>query len=306
MGSATDEIEAIDGGRATRLDRRAGIREEASFFGADEARIFGVLHAPVDEAVGGVVICPPLYAEFVRNYRREVLLARALASRGVAVQRYHSRGTGNSEGDPASHAFETCVHDATAAVAELRARAGVDRIGVLGTRWGSVVAMATAVRSGDGPLVLWEPAIDPSRYLRDVFRGRSVSDLKNAARGGAVAGDPLEELRANGVVDILGYAFHRTLYESVLAHPLDGELGSRPRSVLIVQLGDGRGVGRDASALVDRMRSMGCAVERRSISGREAWWFGGELAQREEERVWAGSLVDLTTAWFTRRLEEER
>jgi hypothetical protein len=139
-----------------------------------------------------------------------------------------------------------------------------------------------------------------------VFRGRSVSDLKNAARGGSVAGDPLEELRANGVVDILGYAFHRTLYDSVLAHPLDGELGSRPRSVLIVQLGDGRGVGRDASALVDRLRSIGCTVEHRSISGRETWWFGGELAQREEERVWAGSLVDLTGAWFTRELEEER
>jgi pimeloyl-ACP methyl ester carboxylesterase len=306
MGSVTGDIEAIDGGRATRLDQRAGIREEASFFGADHARIFGVLHAPVGGVLGGVVVCPPLYAEFVRNYRREVLLARAFASCGVAVQRFHHRGTGNSEGDPADHTFEAYVDDAMTAVAELRARADVDRIGILGTRWGGVVAMAAAARSGDGPVVLWEPVIDPSRYLREVFRGRSISDLKSAARGGAVAGDPLEELRANGVVDILGYEFHRALYESAQGHPLEGELGSRQRPVLIVQLGDGRGTGRDASALIGRLRSIGCAVEHRWVPGREAWWFGGELAQREEERVWAASLVSLTTAWFARTLEEER
>ena len=277
-----------------------GARESAGFFTSGEARLFGVLHEP-PEAVGGVVICSPMYAELIRNYRREILLARQLAEQGIAVQRFHPRGVGNSHGQPSEITFETLHEDTLSAAEELRARTSVPRIAFLGTRWGAVIATAAAARFGDAPLALWEPTVDAARYLREIFRGKSVSDLKNAARGGLTADDPIHELDEKGAVDILGYAFHRRLYDSILAHPLMDEFGSQPRSVLVAQLGDGRGVGRDASRLVERLTLIGCEIETEAIAGREAWWFGGELVQRDEERVWGAALVERTTEWMIRQ-----
>ena len=51
--------------------------------------------------LGGVVACPSIYQDLFAGYRDEVLLARSLAARGIAVQRFHYRGAGHSDGDVA-------------------------------------------------------------------------------------------------------------------------------------------------------------------------------------------------------------
>jgi len=84
---------------ATRLDAGGSI-EEASFIGPEGRAMFAFLHLPDGAPVlGGLVVCSPMDAETLRHYRKEVLLGRMLAPRGVAVLRFHYRGAGNSDGD---------------------------------------------------------------------------------------------------------------------------------------------------------------------------------------------------------------
>src|SRR5688572_13786249 len=91
-------------------DPQGGFRQETGFF-ADG--IFGSrtipLHVPIR---GGVVVCPPLFIDIHRTARLEVLLARELAARGLAVQRFSYRGTGFSGGDDADLDVSRMLEDA--------------------------------------------------------------------------------------------------------------------------------------------------------------------------------------------------
>ncbi|HWC32893.1 MAG TPA: hypothetical protein VG709_07175, partial [Actinomycetota bacterium] len=62
----------VSSGPAVRVDDASRIVERVGFFGEGADRLFGVLHAPSDGARAGVVVCPPVYAEFEKNYRSEV------------------------------------------------------------------------------------------------------------------------------------------------------------------------------------------------------------------------------------------
>ncbi|MDP8959415.1 MAG: alpha/beta hydrolase, partial [Actinomycetota bacterium] len=126
--------------------------EEAWWFGPDGQRLFGFLHLPEGRPRAGIVVCSPLHAEFLRNYRREVLVARALAARGFAVQRFHYRGTGSSDGQASEATYETMRQDALLAAGHVLERSGATRLGFLGTRWGALVAAAGAAGFPGAPL----------------------------------------------------------------------------------------------------------------------------------------------------------
>jgi alpha-beta hydrolase superfamily lysophospholipase len=138
---------------AIRLDPASSTTEEAGFFGAAPERMFGGFVLPTRPA-GAVLISSSLYAEQARNYRREVILARALARRGIASFHYHYRGTGHSDGDAAALTFGSMVADAREAVGILRERVGDVSLGFIGTRLGGYVAASMAGEAPHAPLAL--------------------------------------------------------------------------------------------------------------------------------------------------------
>jgi len=73
-----------DAGR--RIYVGTGTLEEVGFLGPPGQRVVASTHLPAGEAIGGLVICSPLYAEFLHNYRKEVIFARSLADAGLAVR----------------------------------------------------------------------------------------------------------------------------------------------------------------------------------------------------------------------------
>jgi acetyl esterase/lipase len=278
---------------ATRIDDRAGIAEEARFFGEAEELLYGCLHRPLGRVLGGVVICCSIHAELQESYRSEVLLARALARRGLAVQRFHYRGAGHSDGDPAQMTFERMRADALAAVARLRDDAGVSRPALLGARLGGLVA-AAAARDLDGALVaLWEPVQDPARYFREAVRARLIHRLRTGEAGG-----PGGELGGASVVDILGYPVHRALYDSACARTLAGELSDRPRPVLLVQLSRSRDLRPDHRRLIDALGAAGLQVEVRIVAEQPGWWFARGTAHS------LGPAGAATMGWLVDRLTE--
>ena len=221
-----------------RIDPALSIREEVGFFGTPGARLFGSRAEPLDPPLRGLVVCSPIHADAIKQYRREVLFGRALASAGFAVQRFHYRGFGNSDGEGRDVTFAAMRDDAIAAGDELRARSGVGELSYLGIGWGGLVA-AAAIKSSAMPIALWQPVLDAPAFFTTAMRARAIGALKEAEGKRTTEEDLLEELRDEGSIDVLGYSIDRTLFESSSEVELASSLLQRPRQVLLLQVAKG-------------------------------------------------------------------
>jgi len=138
---------------------------EMPFFFGPDAGLFGMYHAPSFPARRAMLMCPPLGQDLIRCHRLYRQLAQALAEEGMAVLRFDYFGTGDSAGDSAEVDWERCVSDAIAAAAELRRRAGVDRVVAFGARLGGSVALTAAERAHFSEVVAWDPVLDGGSYV---------------------------------------------------------------------------------------------------------------------------------------------
>ena len=282
--------------RAVRVDQGLGIREVVEFFGPNAERLAGSTHLPLGEVSGGVVVCSSICNDFMVNYRREVMLARAMAGQGLAVQRFHYRGTGNSDGDSSETSFETMREDALGAAEHLQAASGTDRLAFVGTRMGGLVAASAARSRPKSPLALLEPTAEGARFFRDGFRARAAHAIKEGRREAVTTEDLMRELARNGAIDVLGYSIDRLLYETASGRRLAEELSEHRGPVLLVEL-DGKGELRpEYRRLVSDLAEQGIEVEARSVGGRESWWFMDEQIRPE-----AGSL-EAVVVWLSNRL----
>lgn len=274
-----------------------GATERAAFFGPG---IFGISHLPPGRATGGLVICSPVFAEFRRNYRREVGLARSLAAHGVAVQRFHYRGTGNSAGKGSDTTLATMQADGLAAARWLRQQAGDLRLAFMGTRLGALAAAGAAARLPGAPLALWEPVIEQGPYLRDAFMAKVIRDLKEGRSGSRSVEELLEDLRRDGEMDVLGYSVDWPLLGSIQEHSLPQEVGPDPRPLLLVQIG-GSELRSQFRALVTRWETGGFPVDTEVVPWQEAWWFERGARQEESGTLISETLISATQAWVERR-----
>lgn len=285
--------------RVIQADARGALREEVGFFGHG-SQMFGSIHLPQGEIRAGVLICSPFQSEFLANYRREVRLARTLAARGLAVGRFHYRGTGHSDGEGSEVTFATMRADAEEAVTWLRHRADTPVLAFVGTRWGALIAAGVAAEATDAPLALWDPTVDADRYFEEVFRFRQMSRLSLGKAGPRRR--PAEEIEEAGFADVFGFRIDRAIVESSRGRMLGRELASTPRPVLLVQVDPGEGLREEYEDLVSWWRHAGFAVDVRLIPGQEAWWFPGtqwraSAAERSE------TIVAETADWLAGHLE---
>jgi alpha-beta hydrolase superfamily lysophospholipase len=138
------------------------------WFGPEDRRLFGWLHAPAGGVHAGVVLCPPLGYEYVCAYRTYVLLARRLTEAGFAVLRFDYDGTGDSVGDDQDPArVDAWLASIRAAVEDMRGR-GVDELALVGMRAGALLAAVAAETCKVSDLVLWDPATSGRSYLREM------------------------------------------------------------------------------------------------------------------------------------------
>lgn len=275
-----------------RDDPSAGVREVAAYIGPGQ-RLLGVTYTPLDASPrGGVVICSSLHAEFLANYRKEVLLARRLASAGFAVQRFHYRGEGNSLGSPDEVTLTGLRQDVVAASERLRECSGLDQVAVVATRLGALVA----AEESSGPIVLWEPVLEARHYFREAFRARRMRELKDGMAVPSSAKVLEDQLEQDGSTDVLGYTIHRSLFRSLASQRL--ALGEPARSVLLVQIAKASELRKEYSAAADSWRSAGHTVETAVVSEDESWWFVGEDWQPEERRPQTTTLMGTTLDWL--------
>jgi pimeloyl-ACP methyl ester carboxylesterase len=94
--------------------------------------------------------------EFLAGHRPYLVLADALARKGIAVLRYDKRGIGKSTGDFAGATTEDFSADADAALAYLKGRKEIlrEKVGVVGHSEGGLIAPILAARGAVAWIVL--------------------------------------------------------------------------------------------------------------------------------------------------------
>jgi hypothetical protein len=288
---------------SVRVDPVAGLRERAEFFGPDAA-LFGITHEPLSPPRGGLLICQPLHAEVLRNYRREVFLGRTLAAAGYVVLRFHYRGAGHSAGATTDLTFETMRDDAMVAAEHLAAR--TPAMAVLGTRLGGLVAAAVGNKLGAAPVALWEPVAKPSRWFREVLRARRIGQLKQVEGPAPVAGSLMHEMEERGQIDVLGYPVAWNLHQSIAGLDLTETLGDAARHVLVVEMSRATRLRREYADLAAGWQAAGCDVETHALGYQEAWWFAGTKREVGDIEDASARLVDLTSGWVQASLAAPR
>jgi len=180
--------------------------EHTFAFDAGRARLIGVLHraeGPGSSRGVVVVVGGPQYR--VGSHRQFVLLARALAQRGIPTLRFDQAGVGDSDGDPAG--FENLASDLHDAIDELQKHEpGVERVCVWGLCDGASAALMYAASDPRvDRLVLLNPWVRSEGSLAqayiDNYYGRR---LRNPAFWRRILTNPVALLRG-----LLGYADNR-------------------------------------------------------------------------------------------------
>lgn len=211
------------------------------FFGPSDRPLFGLFTRGVangaESPAGGeeraVLLCHAIGSEYMRAHRAFRQLTTLLNRAGLHVLRFDYSGTGDSSGAGDESTLERWLDDVDWAIDEAMDTAGVDRLDIVGLRWGaSLGALAARDRDEVRRLVLWDPIVTGASYF-DV-----------------VLPDP----PASGTVGIEGYPFSAELREGLGAVDLRADLtaGTSPHLTDIVVSEDRPDYGELASTLESR------------------------------------------------------
>lgn len=159
-------------------------RIEPFFFTSANRQLFAVRYpampsgADAGAAALGVVFCHAEGHEYARAHRNVQQLSLQLAKAGVDTLRFDYAGTGNSSGSPDQVDLLQWRENICDAVSEMRRRADVSRVAVVGVRLGATLAANSQLREVD-QLILWDPVFSGKLYLN------LLGDLhQRALRGG--------------------------------------------------------------------------------------------------------------------------
>ncbi len=151
--------------------QNAHLVRAAHYFDGPRDFLVGHLHylrdAPARNTV--VVICNPIGFEYMHAHRTLRHLADKLARAGIPTLRFDYDGTGDSSGtDLDGERLKSWRSSVTRAIAHARQATGLDRVCVLGLRFGATLAALAASEVGAQHLVLWEPYTSGRKQVRDL------------------------------------------------------------------------------------------------------------------------------------------
>jgi pimeloyl-ACP methyl ester carboxylesterase len=241
------------------------VEERALLFDSGGERCLGLLHLPTAEPHDtGYVVCHSYGDEFQNLRRTERTVARALGGRGFPVLRFDRRGFGDSEGLLAEATLERQLDDVRAALLHLRRATGVSRLGLVGARFGGLLAGLVAREGGIDRLILMNPAVRGGVYLNQLIKQTRITQLSATAGGPPrPLGDLMDELNATGMLNVIAHPLHRHLYQAVKDADLTTEMGNFRGEALVTQATKGSGVPEPLKALLGAIETSGgtCRVE---------------------------------------------
>ena len=116
------------------------------YFGPSDRPLFGLFTRARESApdAGAVLLCYPVGSEYMRAHRAFRQLNTLLNRAGFHVLRFDYSCTGDSAGEGVDARVSKWVDDVGWAIEELQDTAMVDRVSLVGLRWGATLAALAA------------------------------------------------------------------------------------------------------------------------------------------------------------------
>jgi alpha/beta superfamily hydrolase len=148
------------------------------FFGNSKQPLYGVYHPPRAHTSRptAVVLCYPLWQEYMRAHRAFRQLAMLLSKAGFSVLRFDYFGTGDSAGESDAGDVSRWTHDISTAIDELKDTAAVTKVSLVGLRVGASLAAAVATERKDlDRIILWDPVVGGKSYVEKMVLTEQAS-----------------------------------------------------------------------------------------------------------------------------------
>lgn len=165
MQDATEPARHAHPPHATRAD---GCTTTGMWFGQQARPLAGWWTSPERPSRDGVVIAAPLGYEYWSTHRSLRSLAEALARDGRNVLRFDWDGTGDSAGDAGDPGRVAAWRASLAEAVKTMRAAGVERIALVGLRFGATLALLDAAALGVDEVIACAPVASGRRWLREL------------------------------------------------------------------------------------------------------------------------------------------
>ncbi len=212
------------------------IVEEQNYCIRDSKHLFYSLYLPKGNAKSGIVMCSPVAEEKVRTVRVMVSFARALASLGIAAIMFDYYGDGDSEGNFEDATFDDRLDDIKFVYKFFQDKCSLEKVGILGLRWGATLAAQLADVLSPNLLILWEPIIDTEKHLYEFLRLNIAAQMLVSGKVLKNREELAKDLEAGGTVGIEGYTVTSEFYKSAKRLKLIDRKYDFANSALIVQI----------------------------------------------------------------------
>jgi len=191
--------------------------EEHFFFKNSSGKeLFGVIHSPEKPSTRGVLICHPLFEEKLHVHRVLVDFSRLLCSSGFVAMRFDYFGDGDSQGEFEQATLETRLADISSASDFFRKKTSVDKLALLGVRFGATLAYLSAEKRGlVDALILWAPIRKGNEYLLQLLRMNLTHQVVVYKKVLYTREDLIKGLSQGKNINVEGYEITRELYEKV-------------------------------------------------------------------------------------------
>jgi dienelactone hydrolase len=155
----------------------------------------------------GLVICSPFGFEAMSAHLSIRAFADSAADLGMPTLRFDYGGAGDSEDlPPAADQWDAWLQDILAAIEELRQRAGVDNICLLGFRLGATLATLAAARNPHvRALIAVAPVINGRRYLKELRTFELAAAMSVHSAAAARMPSREAELAGPGHMEVSGF-----------------------------------------------------------------------------------------------------
>jgi len=248
--------------------------ETPFFFENNNYNLFGVLHEPEpnkhkklnepNKPPMGLVFCHPFAEEKLISHRVMVNLARILAKEGIYCLRFDYMGHGDSDGDFEDATIETRLSDIHCAISYLKYKYNLQRIGLLGVRFGATLAALLCQNNDEiNHLILISPLIEGKPYIYQCLRSNLTTQIASYKKVIKDRKGLINDLINGGTVNIDGHILTKTLYQQIEEINLLEGSATCPKEMLIVQIArrENQPLENGLKKLHDIYRSQGAQVE---------------------------------------------
>jgi pimeloyl-ACP methyl ester carboxylesterase len=244
------------------------------YFPTPEAQLFAVYHQPGGASrQTAVLVCYPLFQEYLSTHRTCRQLAGMLGDAGFPVLRFDYFGCGDSGGSAAQASLDRWLSNIAAAAEEIKARANVSKLCVIGLRFGATMATMAACRNASiDSLVLWDPIARGTDYLADLktFHGRVLDEALAHAPGMA---------RPAALDGLSLFGFQRSLTEQMRGIDLLTTPERPAQNVLLIE----STAGKANPALAAHLREQVANFQHKNLPAKDLWNLDFDLAMPPRE-----------------------